>query len=137
MNKTELTNSYAKQISEVFISIYVDINTITEGLENGIKDANHLCDYSQLVWEVAERRCMDCIDSKEFAISYVSGNLQFCVNAYNTNVANTEEIDIQELAFWGLYSMFIKNNKITIAKAQKLLNEYWDKVDELEMEETE
>jgi putative ABC transport system permease protein len=27
MNKTELTNSYAKQISEVFISIYADINT--------------------------------------------------------------------------------------------------------------
>jgi hypothetical protein len=60
MNKTELTNSYAKQISEVFISIYADINTITEGLENGIKNANYLCDYSQLAWEEAERRCMDC-----------------------------------------------------------------------------
>ena len=72
-----------------------------------------------------------------YAISYVSGNLQFCVNAYNTNIENTEKIDIQELAFWGLYSMFIKNNKITIAKAQNLLNEYWDKVNELEMEETE
>ena len=131
----ELTKMYAEQIADVLISVYADITTITESLENGIKNANYLCDYSQLAWEEAERRCMDCSDSKEFAISYVSGNLQFCVNAYNTNIENTEKIDIQELAFWGLYTMFLSDFKVSKPKVQNLLDKYWAKVNELELEE--
>ena len=53
---------------------------------------------------------MDQADSKEFAISSI-WKFAIYVNAYNTNIENTEKIDIQELAFWGLYSMFIKTTK--------------------------
>ena len=67
----------------------------------------------------------------------MSKNLELCVNSYNTNVEETKKIEINDLAFWGLYDMLLNHIQKASEQAQNLLNEYWDKVDELEMEETE
>jgi hypothetical protein len=57
-----------------------------------------------------------------------------CVNSYNTNVEETKKIEINDLAFWGLYDMLLNHIQQESKQAQNLLNEYWAKVDELEEE---
>ena len=49
----------------------------------------------------------------------------------------TKKIEINDLAFWGLYDMLLNHIQQESKQAQNLLDEYWAKVNELEMEETE
>ena len=132
MNKTELTNSYAEKIADLFSSLScIPIEDIKENMENGERKFYNLA----IAWDDAYRKCISSSNAATFSVDFVSQNLEFCVNSYNTNVEETKKIEINDLAFWGLYDMLLNHIQQESKQAQNLLNEYWAKVDELEEEE--
>ena len=138
MNKTELTSNYAEKIADLFSSLsFVPIEDIKENMENGETKFYNLAEFGQIAWDDAETKCISSSNAATFSVDFVSQNLELCVNSYNTNVEETKKIEINDLAFWGLYDMLLNHIQKASKQAQNLLNEYWDKVDELEMEETE
>ena len=128
MNKTELTNSYAEKIADLFSSLScVPIEDIKENMENGERKCCNLAEFGQI-------KCISSSNAATFLVAFVSKNLKLCVNSYNTNVEETKKIEIDDLAFWGLYDMLLNHIQQESKQAQKLLDEYWAKVDELEEE---
>ena len=139
MNKTELKNfyciSYAEKIADLFSSLScVPIEDIKENMENGERKCCNLAEFGQIAWDDADRKCISSSNAATFSVAFVSQNLESCVNSYNTNVEETKKIEIDDLAFWGLYDMLLNHIQQESKQAQKLLDEYWAKVDELEEE---
>ena len=139
MNKTELTKfysiSYAEKIADLFSSLScVPIEDIKENMENGERKFYNLAEFGQIAWDDADRKCISSSNAATFSVAFVSQNLQLCVNSYNTNVEETKKIEIDDLAFWGLYDMLSNHIQQESKQAQKLLDEYWAKVNELEEE---
>ena len=134
MNKQELTDKYAMSISSLFEDIDVYAGDIADSMGEGEVTADELCDFNQIAWDDAETKCISSSNAATFSVDFVSKNLELCVNSYNTNVEETKKIEINDLAFWGLYDMLLNHIQQESKQAQNLLNEYWEKVDELEEE---
>ena len=134
MNKQELTDKYAMSISSLFKDIDVSAGDIADSMREGEVTADDLCDFNQIAWDDAETKCISSSNAATFSVDFVSKNLELCVNSYNTNVEETKKIEINDLAFWGLYDMLSNHIQQESKQAQNLLDEYWAKVDELEEE---
>ena len=135
MKQIELTKEYAEKIAELFSFLScVPIEDIKENMENGETKFYNLAEFGQIAWDDAETKCVSSSNAVENSVAFVSQNLKLCVNAYNTNVEETKKIEINDLAFWGLYDMLLDHIQQESKQAQTLLNEYWEKVNELEEE---
>ena len=135
MNKQELTDKYAMSISSLFEDIDVYASDIADSMGEGEVTADELCDFNQIAADDAE--CMISSSDPDLKVDFVKNNLEFCIDAYNENSYEHDSkncIEIDDLAFWG--KMQQEENYIAsmMPKAQKLLDEYWEKVNELEEE---
>ena len=135
MNKQELTDKYAMSISSLFEDIDVYAGDIADSMKEGEVTADELCDFHQIAADDAD--CMISSSDPNLEFDFVKNNLQFCIDAYNENSYEHDSkncIEIDDLAYWG--KMQQEENYIAsmMPKAQKLLDEYWAKVDELEEE---
>ena len=135
MNKQELTDKYAMSISSLFEDIDVYAGDIADSMGEGEVTADDLCNFYQIAADDAE--CMISSSDPDLKVDFVKNNLEFCIDAYNENSYEHDSkncIEINDLAFWG--KMQQEENYIAsmMPKAQKLLDEYWEKVDELEEE---
>jgi len=135
MKQIELTNRYAEKIADLFSFLScVPIEDIKENMDNGEENFYNLAEFGQIAWDDAYTKCVSSSNAATFSVDFVSQNLESCVNSYNTNVDETKKIDITDLAFWGLYDMLLNHIQQESKQAQTLLNEYWEKVNELEEE---
>ena len=135
MNKQELTDKYAMSISSLFEDIDVYAGDISDSMKEGEVTADELCDFYQIAADDAD--CMISSSDPNLEFDFVKNNLKFCIDAYNENSYEHDSkncIEIDDLACWG--KMQQEENYISsmMPKAQKLLDEYWAKVDELEEE---
>ena len=133
--KQELTISYSEKIASLFSDIDVYAGDIADSMKEGEVTADELCDFYQIAADDAD--CMISSSDPNLEFDFVKNNLKFCIDAYNENSYEHDSkncIEINDLAFWG--KMQQEENYIAsmLPKAQKLLDEYWAKVDELEEE---
>ena len=135
MNKQELTDKYAMSIKSLFEDLDVYAGDISDSMKEGEVTADELCDFNQIA--VDDANCMISSSDPDLAFDFVKNNLKFCIDAYNEYSYDHDSkncIEINDLAFWG--KMQQEENYIAsmMPKAQKLLDEYWEKVNELEEE---
>ena len=135
MNKQELTDKYAMSISSLFEDIDVSAGDISDSMKEGEVTADELCDFNQIAADDAY--CMISSSDPDLKFDFVKNNLKVCIDAYNEYSYDHDSkncIEIDDLAYWG--KMQQEENYISsmMPKAQKLLDEYWAKVDELEEE---
>ena len=135
MNKQELTDKYAMSISSLFEYIDVYAGDIADSMKEGEVTADELCDFNQIAADDAD--CMISSSDLNLEFDFVKNNLQFCIDAYNENSYEHDSkncIEIHDLAFWGKKQQEENYIASVMPKAQKLLDEYWAKVNELEEE---
>ena len=135
MNKQELTDKYAMSISSLFEDIDVYAGAIADSMGEGEVTADELCDFNRIVFDDADAFISSSDPNRAF--DFVNNNLKFCIDAYNENSYEHEPkncIDIDDLAYWGKTQQEQNYIASVMPKAQKLLDEYWAKVNELEEE---
>ena len=133
--KQELTISYSEKIASLFSDIDVYAGDIADSMKEGEVTADELCDFYQIAADDAE--CMISSSDPDLAFDFVKNNLKFCIDAYNEYSYDHDSkncIEIDDLAFWGKKQQEENYIASVMPKAQKLLDEYWAKVDELEEE---
>ena len=135
MNKQELTDKYAMSISSLFEDIDVYAGDIADSMREGEVTADELCDFNQIAADDAD--CMISSSDPNLEFDFVKNNLNFCIDAYNENSYEHDSkncIEIDDLAYWGKMQQEENYIASVMPKAQKLLDEYWAKVNELEEE---
>ena len=135
MNKQELTDKYAMSISSLFEDIDVYAGDIADSMKEGEVTADELCDFNQIAADDAD--CMISSSDPDLAFDFVKNNLKFCIDAYNEYSYDHDSkncIEIDDLAYWGKKQQEENYIASVMPKAQKLLDEYWAKVNELEEE---
>ena len=135
MNKQELTDKYAMSISSLFEDIDVYAGDIADSMKEGEVTADDLCDFYQIAADDAD--CMISSSDPDLEFDFVKNNLKFCIDAYNEysyEQGPKNGIEIDDLAYWGKMQQEENYIASVMPKAQKLLDEYWAKVNELEEE---
>ena len=135
MNKQELTDKYAMSISSLFEDIDVYAGDIADSMKEGEVTADDLCDFYQIAADDAD--CMISSSDPDLEFDFVKNNLKFCIDAYNEysyEHGPKNGIEIDDLAYWGKSKQEENYIASVMPKAQKLLDEYWAKVNELEEE---
>ena len=133
--KQELTISYSEKIASLFSDIDVYAGDIADSMGEGEVTADELCDFNKIAADDAE--CMISSSDPDLKVDFVKNNLEFCIDAYNEYSYDHDPkncIEIDDLAFWGKKQQEENYIASVMPKAQKLLDEYWAKVDELEEE---
>ena len=133
--KQELTISYSEKIASLFSDIDVYAGDISDSMKEGEVTADELCDFYQIAADDAD--CMISSSDPDLAFDFVKNNLKFCIDAYNEYSYDHDSkncIEINDLAFWGKMQQEENYIASVMPKAQKLLDEYWAKVNELEGE---
>ena len=135
MNKQELTDKYAMSISSLFEDIDVYASNIADSMREGEVTADELCDFIQIA--VDDANCMISSSDPDLEFDFVKNNLKLCIDAYNEYSYGNDSkncLEIDALAYWGKKQQEENYIASMMPKAQKLLDEYWAKVDELEEE---
>ena len=133
--KQELTISYSEKIASLFSDIDVYAGDISDSMKEGEVTADELCDFYQIAADDAD--CMISSSDPNLEFDFVKNNLKFCIDAYNENSYEHDSkncIEIDDLAYWGKKQQEENYIASMMPKAQKLLDEYWAKVNELEEE---
>ena len=133
--KQELTISYSEKIASLFSDIDVYAGDIADSMKEGEVTADELCNFYQIAADDAD--CMISSSDPDLKFDFVKNNLKVCIDAYNEYSYDHDSkncIEIDDLAYWGKKQQEENYIASVMPKAQKLLDEYWAKVDELEEE---